>query len=82
MSFITFGVFIITNMFISIIMDGYNTSNEEEKMHINDETIEKFKEIWMKYDPMATGLIDVDLFENLVTDLIFEELKIVKKAGK
>jgi hypothetical protein len=39
-SFITFGVFIITNMFISIIMDGYNASNEEEKMHVNDDTIE------------------------------------------
>ena len=39
-SFITFGVFIITNMFISMIMDGYNASNEEEKMHVNDDTIE------------------------------------------
>jgi Ca2+-binding EF-hand superfamily protein len=63
-------------------MDGYNTSNEEEKMHVNDDTIEQFKEIWMKYDPNGTGLIDVDLFENLVIDLIFEELKMVKKAGK
>jgi hypothetical protein len=36
----------------------------------------------MKYDPNGTGLIDVDLFENLVTDLIFEELKTIKRAGK
>ena len=70
------------NMFISIIMDGYNASNEEEKMTINDETIDMFKEVWMKYDPFANGLLGVDLLENLVTDLILEELKQLKKNGQ
>jgi hypothetical protein len=41
-SFIVICVFIITNMFISVILDGYYTSNEEEKMHINEETIQIF----------------------------------------
>ena len=72
-------MFIITNMFISIIMDGYNISNDEEKMHINDETIETFQKIWMKYDPHAKGLLKINLFDNLVTDLILEELKQLKK---
>jgi hypothetical protein len=36
----------------------------------------------MKYDPNAMGLLPVDLFENLVTDLIFEELKYIKSKDQ
>ena len=68
-SFIIIGVFIMTNMFISIILDGYKTTNEQEKMRINDATVERFKETWMKYDPNAGGLIHIDSFKELVLDL-------------
>ncbi len=74
-SFIGIGVFIMLNMFISLILDGYTTSNIEEKMRINDETIKKFKELWMKYDPNASGLILVNDIKDLVVDLVLEELK-------
>ena len=45
------------NMFISIIMDGYHLQIDSENMRINDVTIKEFKNIWMKYDSEATGLI-------------------------
>lgn len=35
-TFVVLGSFIMLNMFISIIMDGYNTSNEQETMRINE----------------------------------------------
>ena len=71
----------MTNMFISIILDGYNISNDQEKMRINDETILAFRQIWMKYDPKAEGLIPIPFFKNLVIDLILAEIKIVSDAG-
>jgi hypothetical protein len=74
-SFIIIGVFIMMNMFISLILDGYNTSTEEDKMRINDQTMKKFVEHWMAYDPDASGLIPIDRINELVTDLILAELK-------
>jgi hypothetical protein len=49
-------------MFISVIIDGYNASNDEEKMHINEDTMDTFTQIFMKHDPTATGLIEIDKF--------------------
>lgn len=74
-SFIVIGVFIMTNMFIYVILEGYNISNEQEKMRINDACIEKFKEVWMKYDPNGSGLLDIYFLKDLVIDLILAELK-------
>ena len=73
-TFVVIGSFIMLNMFISIIMDGYNTSNEQETMRINEQTIEAFKSAWMQYDMKATGLIHVDQLSQLITDLILKEI--------
>ena len=40
-------------MFIAIILEGFSDSEAEEKMRINDETIEKFVQCWQTYDPDA-----------------------------
>jgi hypothetical protein len=74
-SFVVLGSFIMLNMFISIIMDGYNTSNEQEVMRVNEYTIEAFKTAWMLYDKQATGLILVEDFPNLIIDLILKEIE-------
>ena len=63
------------NMFISIILDGYNTSRLEENMRINDSTISIFKEKWMVYDEDGSGLIKRDTFKQLIMDLVLEELR-------
>ena len=81
LTFVIIGVFIMTNMFISIILDGYHTSNEQEKMRINSETLSQFKKIWMKYDPHAEGLIKIDHFKNLLIDLILAELRTLVEKG-
>jgi len=74
-SFIIIVVFIMINMFISIILDGYNTSRLEENMRINDSTISIFKEKWMVYDEDGSGLIKRDTFKQLIMDLVLEELR-------
>jgi Ca2+-binding EF-hand superfamily protein len=63
------------NMFISIILDGYNTSRLEENMRINDSTISIFKEKWMVYDEDGSGLIKRGTFKQLIMDLVLEELR-------
>jgi uncharacterized protein with ParB-like and HNH nuclease domain len=47
-------------------------------MRINDDTIKTFKDIWMKYDPRARGLIRHDNLRDFVLDLIEAELKLAK----
>jgi len=74
-SFTVIGVFVMLNMFISIIMDGYNVSQEQENMRINEETVEIYKKLWHKYDKKASGLIDVNDLNDLLLDLILDEVK-------
>ena len=67
------------NMFISIILDGYNTSRLEEIMRIHERTIEIFKEKWVKYDEDGTSLIKREDFRCLIIDLVLEELRMLDK---
>jgi len=81
LTFVIIGVFILTNMFMSIVLNGYNTSNEQEKMRINSDTLDQFKKTWMKYDPRAEGLIKIEHFNNLLIDLILAELRKLPTKG-
>ena len=73
-SFTVFCVFIMLNMFISIIMDGYHLQIDSENMRINEETIKAFKSIWMKYDQEASGLIQCRDLQSFTIDLILKEI--------
>ncbi len=54
-------------MFVAVILNGFTNSNEEEDIEIFKTLISQFKVIWQKYDPQATGFINVYDFESLVT---------------
>jgi hypothetical protein len=56
-SFMVLGAFIFLNMFIAIILEGFEYSQQEEEMRINDSIIEKFILNWKKYDPLGEYLI-------------------------
>jgi hypothetical protein len=48
-------------------------------MRLSDDTIQKFIEAWEMLDPRASGMIQVDLLEQLLIELTLEEIKITKK---
>ena len=71
--------FIFLNLFIAIILEGFSNTSDAEDIRIQEETIHKFKAIWMKYDPHGDGYINVNDFEELLLDLIDEEVRLKKE---
>jgi hypothetical protein len=52
--FISFAVIVslvFINLFIAIILQGFEQISERESMAFNLEDIEKFRIIWARYDP-------------------------------
>ena len=45
-------------------------------MRVTPSCIQKFTDIWKKYDPDATGLISVGDLQYVIVDLLKEELSI------
>jgi len=66
-------------MFIAIILQGFASSEQEEKMRLSDDTIKKFIETWESFDPRASGMINVDLLEQLLIELTMGEIKLMPK---
>lgn len=81
-SFQIIGSFVFLNMFIAIILEGFEKVQQEEKMRITDQTLEIFTECWSKYDPHGTRLIKINDLKELIKDLGKEELKIKAGAGR
>ena len=50
--------FIFLNLFIAIILEGFEKAVADQKVRITDESIDIFSQIWKKYDQKATGMID------------------------
>jgi hypothetical protein len=58
--FITFMVMVsitFMNMFIAIILEGFDEYHEEESNRVSQETINDFTKSWQEFDPLATGYI-------------------------
>jgi len=73
MTFIVLVTFIFINMFIAIILEGFENSTKDQKMQINEEVIDSYIEAWSKYDPKGTGLLPAQMLDSLVMDLIMCE---------
>jgi len=79
--FITFMVMVsitFMNMFIAIILEGFDDYHEEESHRISQETITEFTKTWQEFDPLATGYIKIDQMTLLLQNLIHKELKMTK----
>ena len=58
--FLTFETFvcqIFLNLFIAIILEGFDET--KDNLRIDSQMIKSFKEVWAIYDPEGTGFIDV-----------------------
>ena len=50
----------------------------ELDLKINEDHIKAFQKAWQRYDENATGLISIDDMDNLIIDLCFKELWLIK----
>lgn len=76
-SFMIIVSFIFLNLFIAIILESFETSQDEESLKVGGATITMFNELWSdeKYDPKGTRFVSVDAFPELMDNLIDEEIR-------
>ena len=69
--------FIFLNLFIAIILEGFDDTNEAENMPVQEHDIHTFQLAWMNYDPEGKGFIKVEFLDSLVKDLISAECELI-----
>jgi len=48
---------IFLNLFIAIILDGYQETRNKESRAFNQDCLNQFREVWSEFDPEATGFM-------------------------
>jgi hypothetical protein len=74
--------FIFLNLFIAIILEGFDDSSHFDNFDISEYSIEQFKDLWSKYDPKGTGYIKTKRFPFLLMKLAKEECTIIPDFDK
>ena len=60
---------IFLNLFIAIILQGFDDTNKRENSVLNNEAVNNFVEKWTKYDPDGKSKITVEELPNFLLDL-------------
>ena len=61
--------FIFVNLFIAIVAETVMEIHRLSHSVLNDERLNKFLQIWNKYDPGATGFIDYSIMWHILVEL-------------
>ena len=67
--------FIFLNLFIAIILESFNTTQDEQGLQVSQETLDKMNKFWSKFDPKGRGFIPVWQFPKLINMILWEEIK-------
>eukprot|EP00903_Cladosiphon_okamuranus_P009702 g9229.t2 len=51
--------FVFLNLFIGVVLDGFDTAKQESEGFITQEDFSRFADHWAKFDPKATNLMSV-----------------------
>jgi hypothetical protein len=63
------------NLFIAIILESFNTTQDEQGLQVSQEALDKFKKLWSRFDPKGKGFIPVWEFPKLIFLILVEEIK-------
>lgn len=74
-SFMVVVSFIFLNLFIAIILESFNTTQDEQGLQVSSDTLEKFNKFWSKFDPKGRGFIPVWQFPKLINLILQQEIK-------
>ena len=58
---------VFLNLFVAIILEGFNDINAKDKQILNDDSVERFRQVWSTLDPKGTGFIEVPKLKILLT---------------
>ena len=79
-SFMVVVSFIFLNLFIAIILESFNTSQNEEGLKIGQHTLNIFSGIWAEVDKRGKGFIKYSDLEKIIDRLIQEESELLLDA--
>ena len=57
------------NLFIAVVLEGFDQSHNEYDLHISENHLMNFKNLWKKFDPNGVGFIHIDILENFLLEL-------------
>lgn len=60
---------VFLNLFVAVILDGFEVVNIQEARALNSDLLELIREKWASYDCNATGYIKIYDLGNLLVDL-------------
>lgn len=60
---------IFLNLFIAIILQGFEDTNQRENSVLNNDIAAYFQEVWSKFDPKGTSLLPVEKLEDFLYKL-------------
>jgi hypothetical protein len=76
-SFMVVVSFIFLNLFIAIILESFNTTQDEEQgLQVSQDALGRFKHFWSKLDPKGQGFLPVWQFPQLINMILMEEVKL------
>ena len=60
---------VFLNLFIAVILDGFDSVGVQERRTLNSDLLDNFQHNWTRYDSNATGFIKIFDFPKLLMDL-------------
>ena len=69
--------FIFLNLFIAVILQGFNETSEQINMCLDSAEIDKFTEGWALLDPQGSKFIKCEQFEILLKWLVSKKSPLV-----
>jgi len=70
--FVTFLLFVnkvVMNLFIAVVLNAYNETVMSKQEIINENILEHYQRVWLKFDPSGKGFIHKDLLAAFLLEL-------------
>lgn len=75
-SFMIFMTFIMLNLFIAIILEGFQRQLNKEEQQIQGDSAEEFQQIWSQFDVEGKGFIPIVDLELFILKVVERELQL------
>jgi len=78
---VVMAAFVVTNLFIAIILDNFNTTMNIDSSQVTMADLHRYSEVWPYFDPDATGFIATEKLP-LLLELLRPPLGISRRSGR
>ena len=61
---------IFLNLFIAVILQGFQDTSEAESLTVKESTVESFREVWSEFDESGEGFIPTSILSTVILRLV------------